>query len=204
MSLRREKNCTVRITPHHPLGNPDAEGTADLVHQFRALLPYMMSDILEDNVTTVSQGRFVRTTKHDQGLKDPVIILDESTTFEMDSNQKLLHDLCRDIVAAELKSSGSRKLLAEIIRLQRIMIFAIMIASNPTIITNERFQQVVRMAEPEIARKLSETKPTVSDYGPKFRYACQRARELAAEGKKVLIWSAFTQNVALLAEELEI
>ena len=59
------------------------------------------------------------------------------------------------------------------------------------------------MAEPEIARKLSETKPTVSDYGPKFRYACQRARELAAEGKKVLIWSAFTQNVALLAEELE-
>ena len=65
-----------------------------------------MNDIREDNVTTTSQGRFVRTTKHDQGLKDPVIIFDESTTFEMDSNQKLLHDLCRDIVAAELNLVG--------------------------------------------------------------------------------------------------
>ena len=65
-------------------GTPMPKEPADLVHQFRALLPYMMNDIREDNVTTVSQGRFVRTTKHDQGLKDPVIILDESTTFEMD------------------------------------------------------------------------------------------------------------------------
>ena len=137
------------------------------------------------------------------GLKKPVIVLDESTTFQMDPVQKRLHDLCRNIVAAELRSGGNRKLQAEIIRLQRIMVFAIMIASNPTIISNERFNQVVNLAEPEIAEQLLEAKKTIDDYGPKFRYACRRARELASQGKKVLIWSSFTDNVGLLAEELE-
>ena len=56
-------------------------------------------------------------------VSNPIIILDESTTFEMDSNQKLLHDLCRGYRSSELKSGGSRKLLAEGIRLQRIVIF---------------------------------------------------------------------------------
>ena len=184
-------------------GTPMPKESTDLVHQFKALLPYKMGEINSDNVTDITQGRFVRTTKNDLGLKEPVIVLDDSTTFEMDSVQKRLHDLCRSIVAAELRSGGNRKLQAEIIRLQRIMVFAIMIASNPTIISNERFQQVVNLAEPDIAKELIEAKNTIEDYGPKFRYACRRARELAAQGKKVLIWSSFTDNVGLLAEELE-
>jgi SNF2 family DNA or RNA helicase len=184
-------------------GTPMPKEPTDLVHQFKALLPYKMGEINFDNVTDVSQGRFVRTTKNDQRLKEPVIVLDSSTTFEMDPVQKRLHDLCRNIVAAELRSGGNRKLQAEIIRLQRIMVFAIMIASNPTIISNDRFHQVVTLAEPDIAEQLIEAKKTIEDYGPKFRYACRRARDLASQGKKVLIWSSFTDNVGLLAEELQ-
>ena len=45
----------------------------DLVHQFRLLLPYKMSDITEDNVEDFHSGRFVRTTKNDLGLNDVII-----------------------------------------------------------------------------------------------------------------------------------
>ena len=38
--------------------------------------------------------------------------------------------------------------------------------------------------------------------GPKIDYVCRRARQLAAEGKKVLIWSSFVQNVELIALRL--
>ena len=38
--------------------------------------------------------------------------------------------------------------------------------------------------------------------GPKIDYVCRRARQLASEGKKVLIWSCFVQNVELIALRL--
>lgn len=38
--------------------------------------------------------------------------------------------------------------------------------------------------------------------GPKIEYACGRARQLAAEGKKVIIWSTFVENVELIATRL--
>ena len=41
------------------------------------------------------------------------------------------------------------------------------------------------------------------DSGPKIEYACKRARELAAEGKKVIIWSQFVRNVLLITERLQ-
>lgn len=37
---------------------------------------------------------------------------------------------------------------------------------------------------------------------PKIAYVCYRARQLVAEGHKVLIWSGFVQNVQLLASRL--
>ena len=40
-------------------------------------------------------------------------------------------------------------------------------------------------------------------FGPKIRWALNRARVLADEGKKVLIWSNFVDNVSLIADELE-
>ena len=46
-------------------------------------------------------------------------------------------------------------------------------------------------------------KSELTDYGPKIRFACKRARELAADGKKVLIWSTFVNNVELIASELD-
>ena len=41
------------------------------------------------------------------------------------------------------------------------------------------------------------------DSGPKIDYACRKARELAAEGRKVIIWSQFVKNVLLITERLK-
>ena len=38
--------------------------------------------------------------------------------------------------------------------------------------------------------------------GQKIAYVCNRARELVAQGKKVLIWSSFVKNVELIATRL--
>ncbi len=43
----------------------------------------------------------------------------------------------------------------------------------------------------------------MSTDGPKIDYVCKRARELAAEGKKTIIWSCFVQNVELIALRLK-
>jgi len=37
---------------------------------------------------------------------------------------------------------------------------------------------------------------------PKIAYVCHRARQLASEGKKVLIWSSFVQNVEVISQRL--
>ena len=43
----------------------------------------------------------------------------------------------------------------------------------------------------------------LNETGPKIEYACSRARELVAEGKKVIIWSQFVKNVLLITERLK-
>lgn len=43
----------------------------------------------------------------------------------------------------------------------------------------------------------------LSTDGPKIDYVCRRARELAHEQKKVIIWSCFVQNVELIALRLK-
>jgi SNF2 family DNA or RNA helicase len=37
---------------------------------------------------------------------------------------------------------------------------------------------------------------------PKIAYVCHRARQLASEGKKVLIWSSFVRNVEVISQRL--
>ena len=58
-----------------------------------------------------------------------------------------------------------------------------------------------------LATELAQFDPRLQVYlssrdGKKIAYVCQRARELASQGKKVLIWSSFIRNVELLATRL--
>jgi len=180
-------------------GTPMPRGTEDLVHQFKALLPYMIGEINSENATSITQGRFVRTTKEDQGLKPPNY---EFKKFEMDKTQREVYDLLTDFFVAEINSAGNKRALAELIRLQRILIYSIMAASNPMLV-DSKFDLVLENLDPKISSKIKSLRQDGLSFGPKIRYACEKARKLASEGKKVLIWSSFVENVELIAEELE-
>ena len=180
-------------------GTPMPKDCSDLVHQFRALIPHQINEITNDSVLEFTSGRFVRTTKGDQGLKDPVITIQQ---FDMNDMQKDLHSLLRDWFDERIQNIGNRRILAEVARLQRVLIFAVMVCSNPSLLNN-KFDDLLLSIDPDLANKLQELDGASDDYGPKFRYAIERARDLASEGKKVLIWTSFVDNVALLAEELE-
>jgi len=180
-------------------GTPMPKGPNDLVHQFKALLPSKMCEINSENATSITKGRFVRTTKKDQGLKSPVIIYQN---LIMDSHQREIYDMLTDFYVAELNAAGNKKVLAELIRLQRILIYAVMAASNPMLV-DEKIETVLHNINPKIAQKIKSARANNQSNGPKIRYACKKARELAAEGKKVIIWSSFVDNVAMIAEELE-
>ena len=180
-------------------GTPMPKSPTDLVHQFQSLLPHQMNEIDSESVMDFTQGRFVRTTKGDQGLKETIITFRE---FDMDDVQKEIHDLLREWTVAEVKSKGNKRLMAKLIKLQRVIIFAVMVASNPVLV-QDKFAELLDLVDSKLAKRLEACKNSVAGNGPKFNYAINRARELASEGKKVLIWSSFVDNVALIAEELE-
>ena len=193
-----------RITPfasHRVLlsGTPMPKEEKDLVHQFRALLPYMMDRIEESNVTESTQGRFVRTTKKDLKLKPPKI---EIVPMEMDSLQNELYEIITDYFAGESATAGHLKSMAKLTDFRRILVYLNMHVSNPTL-KREMLADIFRNSNVEMCEKILNLKDNLTDYGPKIRYACDRARELASEGKKVLIWSTFVTNVELISSELE-
>ncbi|KAF6616091.1 ATP-dependent helicase, partial [Paenibacillus sp. EKM208P] len=43
----------------------------------------------------------------------------------------------------------------------------------------------------------------LDDQSPKIEYVCNRARQLAQQGKKCIIWSSFVENIELLNLRLE-
>jgi len=182
-------------------GTPMPRSPADLVHQFSALMPSRMGQIDEENVLTMTQGRFVRTTKGDLGLRDIDLMFHE---FPMDEHQRNLYELLTNFYVAESASGGNRRVLAEIIRLQNILIYIVMVTSNPTLI-DHRFESMIGDLDPEISHGIRNARKSAitEGSGPKIRFACERARELASEGKKVLIWSSFVENVYNISEELE-
>lgn len=180
-------------------GTPMPKSPSDLVNQFQSLLPHLINEMSDESIMDFTQGRFVRTTKGDQGLKDVIITFKD---FEMDKMQSEIHALLRDWAVAEAKAKNNKRLKAEMIKLQRVIIFAVMVASNPVLV-REKFSELLNLVDSDLAKKLESCNNNISSYGPKFNYAIKRARELAAEGKKVLIWSSFVENVALIADELD-
>ena len=193
-----------RISPfasHRVLlsGTPMPKESKDLVHQFRALLPYMMNDIHEENVEDFTQDRFVRTTKNDLKLKDVKI---EDIYLDMDPLQSELYGIITDFFAGEEATRGNIRALAKLGDVRKILVYLNMHVSNPTL-KRDLLAEIFENSNPDIYDRIMLMKSELIDYGPKIRFACERARELAAEGKKVLIWSTFVNNVELIASELD-
>ena len=161
-------------------GTPMPKSPSNLVNQFQSLLPHLINEMSDESILDFTQGRFVRTTKGDQGLKDVIITFKD---FEMDKMQSEIHALLRDWAVAEAKAKNNKRLKAQMIKLQRVIIFAVMVASNPVLV-REKFSELLNLVDSDLAKKLESCNNNISSYGPKFNYAIKRARELAAEGRR--------------------
>ncbi len=169
-------------------GTPMPNSAMDLVAQFNFLYPEV--DVHEDNVIDHIQPIFVRTTKVDLDLPERY---DEPIPINMSDAQNRLYNAIRDEELLRLEGLQDASQRIRMRELSRCYIKLLQLASNPMLVSED-----IASAHPEILRELRNEGTC-----PKIEWACDRARELAAENKKVIIWSSFVQNVELIANRLE-
>lgn len=169
-------------------GTPCPQSLSDLIPQFEFLYPDQPVD--EQTVVKSFQPIYVRTTKEQLGI--PAIchrkISLEMTALQREVYQSLRSEAKRQMIGM-ISESGKNSLREMGKKIMKIMAFTSnpsLLASDMDYIFDERLGDIL-----------------AADSGPKIEYACTRARTLAAEGKKVIIWSQFVKNVLLITERLK-
>lgn len=169
-------------------GTPCPQSISDLMPQFEFLYPDRYVD--ESNVVDALQPIYVRTTKGQLGIPP---IQHRKISLEMGSLQREVYQALRSETKRQMiamLSDSDRYSLRDIgKKIMKVMEFT----SNPSLLANDM--------DYIFDKRLGDL--LAIDSGPKIEYACQKARELAADGKKVIIWSQFVKNVLLMTERLQ-
>ena len=169
-------------------GTPCPQSVSDLIPQFEFLYPDRF--VNEDTVVDSLQPIYVRTTKGQLGIPT---VNHRKISLEMTPLQREVYKALRSETKRQMlvMLSDSEKYSLRDIgkKVMKVMEFT----SNPSLLADD----MDYIFDKRLGDLLS------IDSGPKIEYACQRARELAAEGKKVIIWSQFVKNVLLLTERLK-
>lgn len=168
-------------------GTPMPQSQKDLIPQLNFLYPE--KKVTEEDAIEALQPVYVRTTKGQLGIPE---VEHRLITLPMDALQEQIYRTLKSEVKRNLIpviSDASKYSLREIgKRTMKVMQFV----SNPALLARD-----MEFAFDERMGKLLS-----QNNGPKIEYACGRARQLAAEGKKVIIWSTFVENVELIATRL--
>lgn len=168
-------------------GTPMPQAPDDLIPQFSFLYPEIPVDA--DAVVNLIAPVYVRTTKDELGLPpvNRLLISLDTSPLQGELYRLMKHELARQAATA-LGAGGKQAFRA----LGRSVAKLLMFVSNPALLSSD-----LEFSQPELlAAVLAEGD------GPKVRYALRRARSLAREGNKVLIWSSFRRNVEYLSERL--
>nr|WP_238354082.1 DEAD/DEAH box helicase [Paenibacillus sp. 23TSA30-6] len=167
-------------------GTPMPNTIDDLIPQFNFLYPEI--NVQEKNVVDLIQPIYVRTTKEQLNLPKKKISI---VQIPMTSRQRRLYELLRSETAREAETLLKARDRIALRAIGRSVLRLIQLTSNPALLAKTSFSYH------EILRDvLSEGD------SPKVRYVCERARKLASENNKVLIWSSFVENVELIALRL--
>ncbi|TSA28978.1 MAG: DEAD/DEAH box helicase [Verrucomicrobiaceae bacterium] len=169
-------------------GTPMPQSHADLVPQFNFLFPELEAN--EDNVIDLFMPVYVRTNKSELGLP-PVTRLRKS--IPMDMLQARLYELMKSEISRDAAEALSQRSRQAFRKLGGSVAKILKFVSNPALLAND----IGFAHSKELSAAIAEGP------GPKIRYVVKRARQLAKEGKKVLIWSCFVKNVEQIAEELQ-
>ena len=168
-------------------GTPMPQSPKDMVSQFSFLYP--TKDVTDTTIIDLIQPIFVRTTKGQLGIPK----LDHRVVqVPMTQLQREIYKTLKSEVRRQLNPVLSDSSRYELRRIGKCVMKVMEFVSNPSLLSNDMDYAFDR----RVGALLLE-----SD-GPKIDYVCRRARQLAAEGKKVLIWSSFVQNVELIALRL--
>ena len=168
-------------------GTPCPQSISDLIPQFEFLYPDKHPD--EDSITSLLQPIYVRTTKGQLGIP---AIQHRKVTFNMSPLQSEVYRSLRSETKRQMTtlSDSSKYSLRE---LGKKIMKVVEFTSNPSLLADD----MDYIFDKRLGDLISE------DCGPKIEYACKRARELAASGEKVIIWSQFVKNVLLITERLK-
>lgn len=167
-------------------GTPLPNDITDLIPQMGVIAPELK--FTAENLQERIQPLYVRTTKTDLDLPDLKATL---IPIAMGEAQTQLYQLMRSELAREANSLLSRREKGALRRIGRSSMRLLQFVSNPALLAKKDFEYDALLG-------------SVLEEGdsPKLQYACERARQLASGGKKVIIWSSFVENVELIAERL--
>jgi len=167
-------------------GTPMPNSISDLVPQFQFLFPEVAAD--EENIQDRITPIYVRTTKAE--LKLPPIV-PKTVPVPLRQAQHELYQLLRSEAARHANQSLKA---ADRIRLRRAgqsVLRLLQVVSNPGLLAAVEFDH------PDLLSAV-----LGEGDSPKLEVACLRARQLAREGRKTIIWSTFVSNVELIANRL--
>jgi SNF2 family DNA or RNA helicase len=143
---------------------------------------------------------YVRTTKSELHL-GPVIRRYEQVV--MTDAQLALYGLVRDALLRREAGLRAGPTLAELDLAKRSVLSLLQICSNPILLAR-RLSESAAVVETGDQDVLASILGQIIEDGdsPKIIAACRRARALAADGRKVVVWSAFTDTVERVATVL--
>ena len=188
---RAESVLSIAHLPKRKLlmsGTPMPQGPQDLVSQFTFLYP--TKDVDENNVIDLIQPIYVRTNKGQLGIPE---VTHTVKIVKMGLLQREIYDTLKSEVRRQFNPTLTDLSKYELKRIGKSIIKVMEFVSNPALLANDM----------EYAFDQRVGQMLLASDGPKIDYVCKRARELAAEGKKVLIWSCFVRNVELIAFRLK-
>ena len=168
-------------------GTPMPQGPKDLVSQFSFLYPSKASD--ESNVIDLIQPIYVRTTKGQLGIPE---VTHKVVAVKMSPLQREIYRTLKSEVRRQLNPVLSDTSKYELRRIGKCVMKVMEFVSNPALLSSDM--------DYVFDRRIGDL--LLAADGPKIDYICRRARQLASEGKKILIWSCFVQNVELIALRL--
>lgn len=168
-------------------GTPMPQSEKDLIPQFSFLYPEIQ--VTPETVGDLIKPIYVRTTKGELKLPPVTRLLVELNMYPV---QYKLYNLMKFEVVRQAEQTLSKANKQALRALGRSVMRLLELVSNPALLATEI--GVVR--QDLLSEVLAEGD------APKIQYACKRARMLAKDGKKVLIWSTFRENVELIANRL--
>jgi SNF2 family DNA or RNA helicase len=168
-------------------GTPMPLSDNDLDPQLNFLYPEI--NLQNSSSINLIQPIYVRTTKAELGLKHPII---KKIQVSLTSEQQAFYQLLKSETVRQVKGI-SRFNRANLRRIGRSIIKLMQFVSNPALLA----QDVAGIFSKELSNVLTEGKSIKVDY------ACERARQLAKQGEKSIIWTSFVNNVELIANRLE-